>query len=184
MHTKQQTVLRPTRLAVLLTVVSLTLGFFLAGKADAADWTQPYGGCDEAWQAPHSEGADACRAHGWTVRSHLVIDPHRVVRMSSLISCGVEDASDGTVPCSWNFGSTDGNGRGLSFFVSRAHRFHFVWATDPTTGTRWQWVSRSLGDALAESGAPRATTRDWQRCIVKYADTTVVSCPNGDKFTS
>jgi len=28
---------------------------------------QPYGGCDEAWQAPYSEGADWCRDHGWTI---------------------------------------------------------------------------------------------------------------------
>lgn len=28
---------------------------------------EPYGGCDEAWQAPTSEGARHCRErHGWT----------------------------------------------------------------------------------------------------------------------
>lgn len=37
-------------------------------------WTEPYGGCDEAWQAPQSAGAWECRAHGWIVTarsSHL-----------------------------------------------------------------------------------------------------------------
>lgn len=31
---------------------------------------EPYGGCDEAWQAPHSEGADLCRELGWVIRRH------------------------------------------------------------------------------------------------------------------
>lgn len=26
---------------------------------------EPYGGCDEAWQAPKSPGARWCRAHGY-----------------------------------------------------------------------------------------------------------------------
>lgn len=30
-------------------------------------WQQPYGGCDEAWQAPHSKGARECRLHGFEV---------------------------------------------------------------------------------------------------------------------
>lgn len=28
---------------------------------------EPYGGCDEAWQAPHSEGAAYCRSLGYDV---------------------------------------------------------------------------------------------------------------------
>ena len=29
--------------------------------------SQPYGGCDEAWQAPRSDGAQWCRDHGYAV---------------------------------------------------------------------------------------------------------------------
>ena len=30
---------------------------------------EPYGGCDEAWQAPDSDGANWCRSHGFDVPS-------------------------------------------------------------------------------------------------------------------
>jgi hypothetical protein len=30
-------------------------------------WVEPYGGCDEAWQAPQSRGARECRQHGYAV---------------------------------------------------------------------------------------------------------------------
>lgn len=32
-----------------------------------AQQLQPYGGCDEAWQAPDSPGAEWCRNHGYLV---------------------------------------------------------------------------------------------------------------------
>lgn len=94
------------------------------------DWSQPYGGCDEAWQAPHSIGADQCRAHGWTVRSRLVVGPHRWVHYSTLASCTFEDGSGSHLPCSWNFRRTDGNGIGDRFYVTGSswshHRVHYV----------------------------------------------------------
>src|SRR5262245_63358868 len=67
-------------------------------------WTQPYGGCAEAWQAPHSKGADECRAHGWTVRARLVVGPHRWVRYNNLPHCREEDGSGQKSACTWNIG--------------------------------------------------------------------------------
>ena len=133
------------------------------------------------WMAPHPHRAD-----GWTIRPRIVVDPHGVVRHSLLPSCAVEDASNGPVPCSWNLRSTDGNGRGLAYYVigtHRAPRFRYVWPTDPT-GARWAWVGTSLADALAEGPEPRDATRDCERCIVRTGPTTVVRCADGRRETS
>lgn len=110
---------------------------------------------------------------------------HDVVRSSTLPSCAVEDASRGPVPCSWNFGTTDGNGAGLAYYVTgthRAPRFHYVWATSPITD-RWEWISRADADAMAEGGAEDATTRDWQACAVRFGtETTTVKCADGYRY--
>lgn len=103
-----------------------------SAPAYAADssWTQPYGGCDEAWQAPQSTGAQDCRDHGWVVRHRLVVGPHHWVHYSTLPSCTFEDGSGSRLPCSWNFRSTDGNGVGDKFYVTGSswnhHRVHYV----------------------------------------------------------
>lgn len=49
---------------------------------------------------------------------------------------------------------------------------------------KWQPVSQGLADALAEGGSKGATTRDWERCAVRYGRTTVVVCPDGHVETS
>jgi hypothetical protein len=50
----------------------------------------------------------------------------------------------------------------------------------PVMLTVWEPVSQELGDALAEGGAPDATTRDWESCEVKYdPDATLLRCPDG-----
>jgi hypothetical protein len=131
-----------------------------------------------------STNADAHTfAHG-----KVRIGKHRVVRHSKLPHCAIEDASRGPIPCSWNFadGHVDGNGQGLSFFVtgSRHHQHvHYVWAVDPRHG-RWHWVNSSWADAMAESGEKGATTRNWEACIIKIGGTTFIECPNGDVFSS
>lgn len=89
-----------------------------------ADWTQPYGGCDEAWQAPRSAGADACRDHGWTVRTRLVVNNHGRVAFHTMPSCPSEDAGRF---CSWNINPGDGNGRGDAFWRDSAGRATYVW---------------------------------------------------------
>lgn len=65
-----------------LAVSVLTVAATLAVAAPAEAWRQPYGGCDEAHVAPHSEAADECRAHGWIIRPHVIIGPHGHVRWS------------------------------------------------------------------------------------------------------
>ena len=69
--------------------------------ADAAEPVQraPYGGCAEVLQDfpayLHTEGADWCRDHGWTIRRHLVVGPHGVVRYNTMTPCDWEDDTSG-----------------------------------------------------------------------------------------
>jgi len=51
-------------------------------------------------------------------------------------------------------------------------------------GPNWNLVPQELADALAEGGAPDATTRDWEVCRVRLDDTTIVVCPDGWVETS
>jgi hypothetical protein len=49
-------------------------------------------------------------------------------------------------------------------------------------GRNWQSVGTLAGmdDALAESGAPRATTRNWNRCALRWGRySNLVVCPDG-----
>jgi len=120
--------------AMLLTA-ALMLSTFLASFAviPRADASQPYGGCDEAWQAPHSVGAKWCRSHGWIVRPRIVVGPHGHVRFRTMPKCITEDGSylrrNGTVGyqrhCFWN-ARTMGNGRGSSYILDRVHPSHMT----------------------------------------------------------
>lgn len=83
---------------------------------------QPYGGCDEAWQAPRSAGADHCRDHGWTVRPRVVISPRGWVRAIRLPQCRAEDDFR---PCYWD-ASARGNGEGRSYVVVGTWQRHRV----------------------------------------------------------
>lgn len=76
-------------------------------------WQQPYGGCDEAWQAPRSPGARDCRLHGWTIQRGFVLRPNNTVAYLRMDPCREED-SDG--PCFWN-AERQGNGTGTSFII-------------------------------------------------------------------
>lgn len=143
--------------------------------AEAVTPSQPYGGCDEAWQAPRSGGAQWCRDHGWTVRHRLVVSPHRVVKFSTLPSCKTDDGG-GPVPCSWNFGTTDGNGIGRAYYVTNPQHpaHHYVWATRPTVHG-WQWISHFIGHATStdEHGYRRPSP-----CVVKFVgNNTRTKCP-------
>ncbi len=102
-----------------LAAIGLAAGATIAtaGHADAA----PYGGCKEAWQAPHSQGARECRSHGWTVRPHFTIDPHNVLRATDFRPCREEDSNG----CFWN-ADVQGNGRGTSFVASRTGEVFWV----------------------------------------------------------
>lgn len=174
--------------ALILWLGSLALG---VNRADATEgsvtepvahataqarWQQPYGGCKEAWQAPHSAGADECRAHGWVISARLVVGPHRVVRYSALPECKNEDRGRS---CSWNFDSTYAD-NGRAYWFGPKGRIHYAWplAEVRTWQPGWEWVDRELGDALAESGYRNATRRHWGRCNVVWGDTTVITCPD------
>lgn len=88
---------------------------------------QPYGGCKEAIDYPHSDGADWCRAHGWTVTRRIIIRPDRwVIAYRNLPVCVVEDQVES--PCRWNFGAGQphGNGEGRAFWVNSAGVRRFV----------------------------------------------------------
>lgn len=160
-------------IGVMLAVVGM------AAPAHAA----PYGGCEEAWQAPQSKGAQACRASGWTVRARISVNKHGVVRAHRLPSCEHEDGSGSKAACSWNIRSRDGNGSGLALWYDPANRAHFVWRSNPTYNRDgWQWTDRRLARALASTEGH--SVRFWRRCVVKYGDTTRVRCADGTRVTS
>lgn len=84
----------------------------------------PYGGCDEAWQAPRSPGADWCRDREWTVRKQFVLRPSNEVAYLRMDPCREED-SDG--PCFWN-AERQGNGTGTSFIIKgQRDGKHRIW---------------------------------------------------------
>jgi hypothetical protein len=125
--------------------VALCAALVITGRAQAqpVPWHQPYGGCPEASLAPHSVGAQECRAHGWTIRTRLVVNPRHVVKGSGLPHCRYEDGSGQRSACSWNFhdGRADGNGRGFAYWVDRHNRAHYVWAHRPVRLDRgWHWA--------------------------------------------
>lgn len=87
---------------------------------------QPYGGCKEAGQSMMtvtSQGADDCRAHGWTIRRTIVIDPHGWVRATTLTPCANDEPVGG--PCVWD-ARRQGNGHGQSFWLDRHDTIHPV----------------------------------------------------------
>lgn len=120
--------------AAALLVAAFSAGQVTGQPADAAT----YGGCKEGWQAPHSAGADQCRAHGWTITSRYVISPHSRLVASRLPHCAYEDE---TGPCLWD-ARRDGNGRGSSFIV-RNETVRYVWMTGLPQG--WHYVRAGSG---------------------------------------
>lgn len=99
--------------------------------ASPASANQPYGGCKEAWQAPHSSGAKACRSHGWTVTRKIVVTPRKQVVFDRLPECRYEDGSSQRSACTWNLhpDQPQGNGVGLGYWLDRKDRTHYVWTT-------------------------------------------------------
>ena len=89
-----------------------------------ADGAQPYGGCKEAIDYPHSEGADWCRDHGWTVTRSIVVRPDRWVVNYRMPLCEVEDQQYG--PCRWNFGVGAYMPTGKAYWVGSKGNVHYV----------------------------------------------------------
>lgn len=96
--------------SVLATVLLSVSGTAVA--AGPAQAHQPYGGCDESWQVPRSEGAEHCRSHGWVVRPRFVIDAKGRLRYSRMPVCEYEDCRG----CIW-FAHLQGNKQGTSFIT-------------------------------------------------------------------
>jgi hypothetical protein len=167
-------------------LVSAAVVVLVGGPARSVDPApEPYGGCAEAWQAPRSPGAQQCRELGWTISARFVVGPRGVVRHSSLPHCAHEDGSGGPRPCTWNIARpADGNGRGLAYMVRRDFSARYVWASSPT-GAGWRWVDESLARRLARRftrPGDRRSTAAWQRCVVRYGDTTRIRCPEGRRY--
>lgn len=181
MHSKRITrITRRVGVAALI-VAAFNLGSVAGPDAVRADTqigtalsvTQPYGGCKEAWIAPHSEGADYCRSIGWTVRYNLTVNPHKVIRHNAMRGCRTEDAGHN---CIW-LGEQRGNREGLTFWRGKAGRAHYVWPYDFTGPyTRWHWVKPgSVWDHIP--GVNRT-------CAVRVGGTTYIVRPDGRVWTS
>jgi hypothetical protein len=103
-------------------VALVTGGCAVTQPADAATPTvAPYGGCGEVLQDfpayLHTQGADWCRAHGWTIRRHFVLNPRNQVRWIDLPPCGVKDTGCFVARDNW---------RGVGFIVTPRERI--FWA--------------------------------------------------------
>ena len=177
--------------AALLGVVALVCTaavVVLAGspaRAATSGATEPYGGCDEAWQAPRSPGAELCRALGYSVSARFVLSPRGVVLHSSLPHCRFEDGSGGRRPCTWNVGPrTDGNGVGLAYKVRPDMTVRYVWDVSPAVNA-WRWVSERQARRLQSRftrPAERRSVSAWQRCVIRHESTTRVKCPDGARY--
>lgn len=88
-----------------------------------SSWQQPYGGCVEAHDYPKSEGANECRAHGWTIKWWIVVSPKDRVQFvdPSINQCANEDAGRF---CTWNFDAP--RSAGLDLWYDGHGRRHYV----------------------------------------------------------
>lgn len=170
-----------TSVAVLAALTGSLVGT-VTGVAHGTAWHPGKPACADTWRHPHGATADTCRDHGWTINGRVVTNPHGVLVADRLPHCAVEDGSGRTTArCVW-IGWQDGNHHGLSYWVDVHDRAHYVWPGSPVRysvpkdGVRW--VTRELGDALAEGGSPGADTRDWTTCIEMVGDTTIIRCPD------
>lgn len=169
------------RITTILAVAAAVATIGLAAPAQAA-WHQPYGGCEEATLAPHSAGANQCRAHGWTIGTRLAVNAHGLVVGSGLPHCREEDGSGQRGACSWNFHDgrgIDGNNRGLSYWLDKRDRAHYVWSRP--AGYPWHNVGGPLADSLSEGDRPY---HYWLRCRTTgvQRDPIVVACPDGRRY--
>jgi hypothetical protein len=117
-------------------ILAAAVGALTTAPAHAGTARQPYGGCDEAHNFPHSLGAQDCRVLGWTIRARLVVGPRGYVHFASLPLCREEDGSGQRSACTWNFGpgpeglyhpgQVTGNGIGLKYWMDEHDRQHIV----------------------------------------------------------
>lgn len=92
---------------------------------------------------------------------------HGVVISSTLPHCVNEDGSGEHrhgAPCTWNIGSTDGNGRGLAYVIEGQHAdrfFDYVWINRPTAQPGWVWDDAQEG---GYSDCAINLARDLEHC--------------------
>lgn len=148
---------------ILLGVTLGTIAGWASPATASATWTQPTGGCKEAWQAPQSVGADDCREHGWRISSRFVINPHARLVANLLPPLPTEDSVGGY----WD-AAQRGNGRGASFVVTRGGVRIYVWMHGLADG--WEYVK--YGSRLDEIPGVSIRTR------VRFGPTTVMRNPS------
>lgn len=122
-------------LASLATSAPASFGSWIVPPASAGGWMPPapsVGGCKEAYIAPQSDAADACRDRGWTIAvgergRGIIVSPSNVVRYLWLPQCRYEDGSGQRSACTWNMVLPyQGNGMGKALWIDRKDRIHFV----------------------------------------------------------
>lgn len=109
----------------------------------------------------------------------ITVNRHGVVVETFLHPCKEEDGSGQRAACVWNIaGSPTGDGRGLSYWVGRNDRVHYVWDQGRTPHYPWRWVPQRDQDAFVE-GFNRwhfARCMDWHSPQWRHGG---IRCPNG-----
>jgi hypothetical protein len=114
---------------IAIVAVAWSLALIVVPTADAA---APYGGCKEAYTAPHSAAADRCRKAGWTIAVRpsghgIIVSPRHVIRYLWLPQCRNEDGSGQRSACTWNVTLPyQGDGRGRALWNDWHDRVHYV----------------------------------------------------------
>jgi hypothetical protein len=139
------------------------------------EWVEPYGGCDEAWMAPNSIGAEECRDHGWVVHDRFVLDPNTNPAYINLPDC---DTEDGGGLCYWDADGR-GNESGQSFIIEgQRDGKHRIWWVG--SGETSQWKQARLKDGWT----PIGRVHGHVGCLGLIGPTTMVECPDGYTTTS
>lgn len=172
--------------------LALLVGAGLAATGPQADAdVAPYGGCDESWRYVKSEGADWCRAHGWTVRNRVLIDNHGVSREIVLPACRFEDGSRQRDNCVEHGDRiNDGTRPAFSYWIHQGAReagkpvsswLHYFWTADPRVAAGDRWVSTDEDRELDSRYSPK----DWNDCYVTASPVRAdIRCADGTRVAS
>lgn len=108
----------------------------------------------------------------------ITLSQHRVVLGSSLRHCPTEDSGRN---CTWNIGSPDGNGQGLSFYVDPDGKVTYVWPENPVliSDHQWRWVPGKIRTRLTQEGLPLSVSCMWRTVGDDYSR---IRCANGAHY--
>lgn len=150
------------------------------GPTAGEQTSEPYGGCDEAYRYPGTQGYRWCEDNHLLPGTVIKVSEHDVLIASNLPPCPFDEPNGG--PCLWN-ADIEGNGNGTSYWLDEHNERHYLWTTNPTKGDgadSWKWVDSGLGDAFAEGDGEGFTTRRWTSCIQSLTRGPIyVYCPDG-----